>query len=469
MEKKGKWWHVLARAMAVGGTMTVPGASGGTMAMILGIYEELIESMGSLPGLLAECIRCGNDGCARRRLWDCLRFLALFSLGALAGMALLAKGVLSLLERYPMAVSYFFLGAVAGGIPLICRQAQVKKITWQALFWPLAGLLMVYGLAALPEGKAYYQELLISQTGSYRSVEEIRQLLTAQFSREYEAVKKLAAEHPELLQYYTRETAPGFPYREASQMLLDLKQRMAEDFPPIPGGAVDVHVKAVSDSLADYCAPAFYLTAPLDDTASNTIYINRQKTPDGLELYTTLAHEGYPGHLYQTVYHNRSSLAAGERPARELLWYGGYQEGWALYVEFLSYQYAAELLRENGQETAALAAALEARNRSLQLCLYCVCDVLIHYEGASYSQIAKVLSGFGITDSTSMKAIYNYIVQTPCNYLKYYLGYLEILSLQEEAKELWGAEYTDYRFHSFFLDCGPADFASLGQWLAQTG
>ncbi len=152
MEKKGEWWHVLARAMAVGGTMTVPGASGGTMAMILGIYEELIESMGSLPGLLAECIRCGNDGCARRRLWDCLRFLALFSLGALAGMALLAKGVLSLLERYPMAVSYFFLGAVAGGIPLICRQAQVKKITWQALFWPLAGLLMVYGLAALPEG-----------------------------------------------------------------------------------------------------------------------------------------------------------------------------------------------------------------------------------------------------------------------------------------------------------------------------
>lgn len=152
MKKKGKWWHVLARAMAVGGTMTVPGASGGTMAMILGIYEELIESMGSLPGLLAECIRCGNDGCARRRLWDCLRFLALFSLGALAGMALLAKGVLSLLERYPMAVSYFFLGAVAGGIPLICRQAQVKKITWQALLWPLAGLLMVYGLAALPEG-----------------------------------------------------------------------------------------------------------------------------------------------------------------------------------------------------------------------------------------------------------------------------------------------------------------------------
>ncbi len=322
------------------------------------------------------------------------------------------------------------------------------------------------GLAALPDGKAYYEQLLISQTGSYRSMEEIQQLLAQQFSIEYQAVKKLAAEHPELIQHYAREEA-GFPYRDASQMLLDLKTRMAKDFPPVPGGAVDVHVKAVSDSLAEYCAPAFYLTAPLDDTGSNTIYVNRQKTPDGLELYTTLAHEGYPGHLYQTVYHNRTSLDTGQRPARELLWYGGYQEGWALYVEFLSYQYAADLLRESGQETAALAAVLEARNRSLQLCLYCVCDVLIHYENASYSQIAKVLSGFGITDSTSVKAIYNYIIQTPCNYLKYYLGYLEILSLQEEARKLWGEGYTDYRFHSFYLDCGPADFTTLREELAR--
>lgn len=323
------------------------------------------------------------------------------------------------------------------------------------------------GLAALPEGKAYYEQLLISQTGSYRSVEEIQQLLTQQFSKEYEAVRKLVQQHPELAGEYGQNTAAAFPYTDASQMLLDLKQRMAADFPSIPAGAVDVHVKAVDQSLAAYCAPAFYLTAPLDDTDSNTIYINREKTPDGLDLYTTLAHEGYPGHLYQTVYHNRSSLAAGERPARELLWYGGYQEGWALYVEFLSFGYAADLLREHGQGSAALTAALEAHNRSLQLCLYSMIDILIHYEGTSYSQIAKILEGFGITDSASAKKIYNYIVQQPCNYLKYYLGYLEILSLQEEARHLWGHEYTDLRFHSFYLDCGPSDFLSLQERLRE--
>lgn len=321
------------------------------------------------------------------------------------------------------------------------------------------------GLAALPEGKAYYEELLISETGSYRSVEEIQKLLTQQFSKEYDAIVSIMDDHPELAQSYNSDLFADFPYKDASLMLVDLQKRMGEDFPPLPNGATQASVKAVSPSLEPYCAPAFYLSTPVDDTDSNTIYINRLKTPGGLELYTTLAHEGYPGHLYQTVYYNRSAYPAGERPARELLWYGGYQEGWALYVEFLSYDYAADLLREYGQETAAWGARLECHNRSLQLCLYSLMDILIHHEGASYNQIAKMLENFGFTDSASIKSLYHYIVQEPCTYLKYYLGYLEILSLQEKARELWGEEYTDYRFHTFYLDCGPSDFLSLQERL----
>lgn len=175
MDKKQSWWHILVKAMIVGGTMTVPGASGGTMAMILGIYEDLIAALGNLPGLLADCISGNRFSKARpasgdrkaretphfsrardisksQGIFGCLCFLALFCAGTLSGMALLAGGMLALLERYPVVVSYFFLGAVAGGIPLIYRQARVKKITWQVLLWPLTGLFVVYGLAALPEG-----------------------------------------------------------------------------------------------------------------------------------------------------------------------------------------------------------------------------------------------------------------------------------------------------------------------------
>lgn len=323
------------------------------------------------------------------------------------------------------------------------------------------------GLASRPDGKAYYKALLISQTGSYRPPEEVLQLLSSQFAEEYEALQQLLSSHPEVVNGYLGLESSPFPYTTASQMLADLRGRMEGAFPELPGEQTSIAVKSVSPSLEDYCAPAFYLTAPLDDTSRNGIYINNKKTPAGLELYTTLAHEGYPGHLYQTVYHNRSALAAGERPARELLWYGGYQEGWALYVEFLSFGYAAQLLQEDGQDMAALCAQLEAHNRSLQLCLYSLIDIIIHHEGASYSQIAKMLESFGITDTAAARSVYNYIVQEPCNYLKYYLGYLEILSLKEEAGKLWGEEYTEYRFHSFFLDCGPCDFTTVGELLEE--
>lgn len=323
------------------------------------------------------------------------------------------------------------------------------------------------GLAAFPRGKEYYESLLISETGSYRSVSQIQELLTTYFTREFETLRALLSEHPEIAQKYSNDESVDFPYENAAQMLTDLKGRMTGNFPAVSGDNCSVSIKAVSQSLSDYCAPAFYLTTPLDDTTWNVIYINEPKTPKGLELYTTLAHEGYPGHLYQNTYHNRTDLSRGERPVKELLWYGGYLEGWALYVEFMSYDYASAMLQETNRGQDALWVQTEKHNRSLQLCLYSLLDIMIHYENASYSQVAKVLEKFGIDDSSSVRAIYTYIVQEPCNYLKYYLGYLEILSLRERARSLWGDDYSDYRFHCFYLDNGPADFLSLNELLTE--
>ncbi len=327
------------------------------------------------------------------------------------------------------------------------------------------------GLASKPEGRAYYEYLLVSETGSYRSIEEIKELLSAKFSQEYEAIQRIVAQDPTLVQRLSSEEYAVFPYTEEEEMLLDLQRRMSGSFPHLPedtSAMPAVTVKAVSQSLEEYCAPAFYLTAPLDNTDSNVIYINEKNSPGGLELYTTLAHEGYPGHLYQTVYSNRSFLSQGENKVRQLLWYGGYQEGWALYVEFLSFDYASALLEENGRSQDALCVQLEKHNRSLQLCLYSLLDIMIHDQGASFRQVAEVLENFGITQVSSIKAIYAYIAEEPCNYLKYYLGYLEILSLQQEAMAQWGDSYSDYAFHTFFLDCGPSDFTSLKERLLET-
>ncbi len=323
------------------------------------------------------------------------------------------------------------------------------------------------GLAAKPLGAEYYQYLLRAETGSYRSVPEIKTLLINTLKQEYETLRSLATQHPEVLSALKETNPVPFPYTTAEEMLQQLQLQMASDFPPIPGNeetsvsSPSVVVKAVSPSLENFCAPAFYLTAPLDDTLNNVIYINQKNSPSGVELYTTLAHEGYPGHLYQTVYSNRTFVNNGENPVRNLLWYGGYLEGWALYVEFHSFDYAAELMAEQNRPTEALCIKLQKHNRSLQLCLYSLLDIMIHHENTSYAQIAEVLEHFGITDTSSVKAIYTYIAEEPCNYLKYYLGYLEILELRKEAQTLWQEDYSDYDFHQFYLEAGPSDFTSL--------
>lgn len=323
-----------------------------------------------------------------------------------------------------------------------------------------------YGLASLSGGKEYYEALLIHETGSYRSVTEIKELLTAQLQTEYNAIRELLDDTPSLAALVGSGEHTELPLTGADEMLEDLQARMADDFPALTGGSSAV-VKPVTESLQPYAAPAFYLTAPLDDTSYNVIYINEQNTIDSLELYTTLAHEGYPGHLYQTVYANRRAQETEENIARQLLWYGGYLEGWALYVEFIGYDYAAQILREAGRTEDALCVELEAHERSLLLCLYSLLDIMIHSENASRTEVAELLARFGIDSPSAADAVYDYIAENPCNYLKYYLGYLEILDLKQPAQRLLGSAYTDRTFHTFLLNAGPSDFTSLQERLVK--
>lgn len=90
----------------IGATMLVPGVSGGSMAMILGIYQDLISSVSSF-------FKKKNA-----------LFLLLFLLGSITGMVLCAKPLLNLIEWQPKIVLFFFMGAVAGSVPMIYRKAQ---------------------------------------------------------------------------------------------------------------------------------------------------------------------------------------------------------------------------------------------------------------------------------------------------------------------------------------------------------
>ena len=153
---------------------------------------------------------------------------------------------------------------------------------------------------------------------------------------------------------------------DPEKILSTLSGKITKDFPPYP--QIHTQIKYVQKSMEDYLSPAFYMIPAIDNTSENIIYINNGHLTDNLSLFTTLAHEGYPGHLYQNVYY----ASLHPNPIRCVLNYGGYTEGWATYSEMMSY-YFSTLTKEQ--------ATIFQRNSSVILGLYALADMGIHYDG----------------------------------------------------------------------------------------
>ena len=322
------------------------------------------------------------------------------------------------------------------------------------------------GLQSLENGRDYYLALVTRNTGSDRNIAQIKEMLYADLEENYTNLLQLLSLNPQLLEedsFLVLDT--NFPLNNATKILNNLQSVTKTDFPAL-NTDTGINVKSVSSCLEDYCAPAFYLTVPMDWQKENVIYLNEKNALTGIDLYTTLAHEGFPGHLYQTVYFHQNNIAKKSSKnytalLRNTLYYGGYTEGYALYAETLAYDYAALLCSQHDISDAKLLCDTLKYQWQMQISLYCLLDIAIHYDGASYEQIAAILNKFGIPDEANAKAIYQYLLEEPTTYLKYYLGYLEIQNLKGLAKILWNEEYSDLKFHTFLLETGPCNFMRL--------
>ena len=294
------------------------------------------------------------------------------------------------------------------------------------------------GLSHFPYGKKYYEYLVRQTTGCNESVSRLRLMTRAQILEDLNAMQKvLFPADAALTQASVLEQTPP------DSMLDDLRSKITDTFPEIPD--VDFQVKYVPESMQDYLSPAFYMIPAIDNLTENVIYINNGQTASGLNLYTTLAHEGYPGHLYQTVYFSASE----PDPIRSILDFGGYVEGWATYAEMMSY-YLAPLSKTE--------ASLLQKNSSVILGLYALADMGIHYDGWSVTDTVRFFSDYGINDPNAVQSVYKLIIGSPANYLKYYIGYLKFYELKKEMADALGNQFSQKEFHRAVLDVGPAPF-----------
>ena len=294
------------------------------------------------------------------------------------------------------------------------------------------------GLSHFPYGKKYYEYLVRQTTGCNESISRLRLMTRAQILEDLSAMQKILFPADAALTQASvlEQTSPD-------SMLDDLRSKITDTFPKIPD--VDFQVKYVPEAMQDYLSPAFYMIPAIDNLTENVIYINNGQTASGLNLYTTLAHEGYPGHLYQTVYFSASE----PDPIRSILDFGGYVEGWATYAEMMSY-YLAPLPKTE--------ASLLQKNSSVILGLYALADMGIHYDGWSVTDTVRFFSDYGINDPNAVQSVYKLIIGSPANYLKYYIGYLKFYELKKEMADALGNQFSQKEFHRAVLDVGPAPF-----------
>ena len=307
-----------------------------------------------------------------------------------------------------------------------------------------------YTLADSKQGKAYYEYLVSSKTGSTKTVSELKARIQSQIAADMTQVSSLFTSNPELESQFYNSTSTTIT--EPTDILKDLKDKInnpdSSFYEICKLDSIKYDLKYVEPSLQDYLSPAFYLSPPID------MPVNKSDKFKNQDLYTTLAHEGFPGHLYQNHVFSTTNPSA----IRSLLSFGGYTEGWATYAEFLSYSYEVA--------DPSLAKALNC-SASFSLGLYSLVDIGVNYEGWTPEDTGAFLKHYGFSQPDIQTEIYNSVTESPANYLQYYVGYLEINELKNLYMEKHSEKNALRNFHEFILKFGPAPFDVIKKWMLE--
>lgn len=298
------------------------------------------------------------------------------------------------------------------------------------------------GLAGSKDGKQYYEYRVKTGPGLSYTVPELKEALKARIQKDYEALGQILRETPAA----GLESA-SFSLTDPQTILLDLQEQMKGLFPEL--SQCGYEVRQVPSCLEDSLSPAFYLTAPVDDTDQNVIYINGGSTDSRKDLYTTLAHEGFPGHLYQTVY----SRTHAKTPLSALLSCSGANEGWATYVENIACTFDNGLSRAAGEYRAHM--------RSLSLCVHGLLDIGINYDGWDEARAGEFIRSCFQADDQTVRELWQVMIDNPANYLEYCGGYIEYMDMREQAEAALGSRFSPLEFHKLLLDLGPVPFSVI--------
>ncbi|MBR0418762.1 MAG: DUF885 domain-containing protein [Erysipelotrichaceae bacterium] len=234
-------------------------------------------------------------------------------------------------------------------------------------------------------------------------------------------------------------------------MLEYLRTHNGDYFPDL--GDVEYEVSYLNPDTASNGVIAYYLHPLLDNLDQNIIRVNPNNHDDSYSVYGTLAHEGFPGHLYQSVYFYRTD----PKPYRTCLGYSGYTEGWAVYATYYAF-------RSLGITDYASAALFYLDN--YYFFMYSLIDMQIDYYGWSVDEVYNYFKENSVLASTFTKRnisnIVDYVVENQCSFC-YYGSATNFFLMRDRAAKEMGNNFNIRDFNAQMLVNGPLPFAMMEQ------
>jgi uncharacterized protein (DUF885 family) len=296
----------------------------------------------------------------------------------------------------------------------------------------------------LPNGKEYYEAIFARNTGTDVTVKEAKKNLEKYQDQLIEELTGIVQANASVV---TDVSTLQMTNKDIEDIVKDFSQLIKTDFPEIP--TTNFEIKNVHESLQENMSPAMYFISPLDSNdTTERITINPLRIDNKNYMFTTLAHEGYPGHLYQHVYTKNTDIPE----IRHILSYNGYADGWATYVETFVMKYA-----EGNEDVLAYNDSFD----NLVNATLCIADIGINYEGWDVSQLSTYFAQY--FSGVDAQAVYEQLVEVPSNQAQYTYGFYEIQKLREKAEDELGDKFTDVAFHKAILDPGPAPFSIISK------
>ena len=308
------------------------------------------------------------------------------------------------------------------------------------------------GICNYDGGKEYYEYLLKNFAGTAKSPEEVIDMLDTELQKLMVSLYQYYLGNQAAYEYFAANYDSIFAETDqmtASEMVDKMMKTASEHYPD--AGTINYKAEALDKNLETIMDDvlAYYMAPAIDDPDNNLIRVNGLHT-DG--MWTTLAHEGYPGHMLQNAYY----MSTDPEPVRTLMNFLGYKEGWAMYACYDSLYYYEYEEPEYGDTIAAL----YQLNDEMSYLMMGRVDLGINYEGWTLQDTADYLTKNGM-DGSAAQELYTTMVGDPAVYQSYSTGYYEMKELRDYAEEKMGDDFDLKTFNTIILETGPCQFDIL--------